>query len=65
MKQYLFGLLWLGLLLLLPIAASAQEATLTFVTVDRPPFSMPAEGSGPREGFSIELTRTIADALGS
>ncbi|MBF9035166.1 transporter substrate-binding domain-containing protein [Rhodobacterales bacterium HKCCE2091] len=43
--------------------ASAQDDTLVFATVDRPPFSMPGPNGG-RTGFSIDLMEAIAGALG-
>ena len=64
MKQFLLGFIWLCTFLAAPISASAQDSALTFVTVDRPPFSMLASDGVTREGFSIDLTRAIAEELG-
>lgn len=44
------------------LSAIAQNAPLTFTTVERPPFSM--ESTGERTGFSIDLMRAIAKELG-
>ena len=49
-------------MLLSSLAAMAQNAPLTFTTVERPPFSMDAIGE--RSGFSIDLMRAIAKELG-
>lgn len=49
-------------MLLSSLAAMAQNAPLTFTTVERPPFSM--EAIGERSGFSIDLMRAIAKELG-
>ncbi len=43
------------------LAQSDPNSTLTFATVDRPPFSM--EINGVRTGFSIDLIREIAKEL--
>lgn len=63
MKQFIvhlfLGLVWL----LMPLAASAQDGDLVFVTVERPPFSM-TDGAGEQTGFSIDLMRAIAVELG-
>jgi polar amino acid transport system substrate-binding protein len=50
------------LLCLLPRFAVAQTGTLTFATVDRPPFS--EEHDGVFSGFSIELMRAIGQQMG-
>ena len=65
MKHLVIGLFWLVALTLGAQADHPLDKPLTFVTVDRPPFSMPASGNEAREGFSIELTRAIAAQLGT
>lgn len=51
---------WLGLLIAAPVAA--QDAPLSFATVERPPFAMIEDGI--TTGFSIELMKMIAMGLG-
>ncbi|RME15248.1 MAG: glutamine ABC transporter substrate-binding protein [Alphaproteobacteria bacterium] len=54
----------LAMLAILCLAAAPLRAqTLTFATVERPPFSFRAE-NGTLEGFSIELMREIAHEMG-
>ena len=62
MKYAIHCLCFGAALLLSSLAAMAQNAPLTFTTVERPPFSMDAIGE--RSGFSIDLTRAIAKELG-
>lgn len=53
--------LLLALLWLCTFGFSASAQTLTFATVERPPFSMSADG---HSGFSIDLMRQISQQLG-
>lgn len=60
MPRYLNFVLVLWATILLPFASAAD--TLTFATVERPPFAM--EHSGGHNGFSIALMRRIAEEIG-
>ena len=62
MKHAIHCLCFGAAILLSSLAAMAQNAPLTFTTVERPPFSMDAIGE--RSGFSIDLMRAIAKELG-
>ena len=63
MKRIVLCLSWGISLLLSAFDASAQSEPLTFVTVERPPFSMHSE-SGTHTGFAIDLTEALAVELG-
>ena len=57
----LLRILLLSIVLLWPIAATAQQNPLTVATVTRPPFSMIQDGA--QTGFSIELFDLLAAEL--
>ncbi len=55
--------LWAIIVVLLPVGgAQAQDNSLSFNTIDRPPFSFEADGAAT--GFSIELMQMVAESLG-
>ncbi|MCF2905893.1 transporter substrate-binding domain-containing protein [Octadecabacter sp. CECT 8868] len=60
--KYALRLLASFFLIIISNSGFAQEPPLTFATVERPPFAF--LDNGEAAGFSIELTKAIADQLG-
>lgn len=63
LRNWLTAVLWLTTFAISTAPLAAQDNTLTFTTVERPPFSMP-DGEGNATGFAVELMRAIAAELG-